>query len=245
MINVKAFHTITYGIYVVSSFDKSGKGSGFIANSVFQVTSDPPQIAIACNKNNYTAQIISESKVLSVSVLEKETDLSLIGNFGYKSGKDFDKFENFSYKKGELDVPILLDNTIAYFEAKVVDTFDVGSHYIFIGEIVGSDLILKDREALTYSYYRDSKKGKSPKNAPSYIKPQTEDEKSTKKMDDKPRIEKSIKKYECLVCGWVYDPNIGDPDSGIKPGTSFEDIPEDWVCPICGASKSDFEELSD
>lgn len=48
-------------------------------------------------------------------------------------------------------------------------------------------------------------------------------------------------KYVCTVCGYIYDPVEGDPDSGIMPGTSFEDIPEDWVCPLCGVPKSDFE----
>ena len=50
-----------------------------------------------------------------------------------------------------------------------------------------------------------------------------------------------MKKYECTVCGWVYDPEVGDPVGGIEPGTAFEDIPEDWVCPLCGATKDDFE----
>ncbi len=52
-------------------------------------------------------------------------------------------------------------------------------------------------------------------------------------------------KYECTVCGYIYDPEKGDPDSGIKPGTSFEDIPDDWVCPICGAGKEDFEKVKE
>ena len=52
-------------------------------------------------------------------------------------------------------------------------------------------------------------------------------------------------KYRCVVCGWVYDPEIGDPDGGIAPGTAFEDIPDDWVCPVCGVSKEDFELLED
>ena len=48
-------------------------------------------------------------------------------------------------------------------------------------------------------------------------------------------------KYRCTVCGWIYDPEIGDPDGGIAPGTPFEEIPDDWVCPMCGAAKVDFE----
>jgi len=51
---------------------------------------------------------------------------------------------------------------------------------------------------------------------------------------------RAMKKYVCTVCEWVYDPAVGDPDSGIAPGTAFEDIPEDWVCPLCGVGKEDF-----
>lgn len=53
-----------------------------------------------------------------------------------------------------------------------------------------------------------------------------------------------MKKYKCMVCGWIYDPAVGDPDSGIAAGTRFEDIPDDWVCPVCGVSKDMFEEIS-
>jgi len=49
-----------------------------------------------------------------------------------------------------------------------------------------------------------------------------------------------MKRYECIVCGYIYDPSAGDPDSGIEPGTAFEDIPSDWVCPLCGVGKEDF-----
>ncbi len=50
-------------------------------------------------------------------------------------------------------------------------------------------------------------------------------------------------KYVCNVCGYVYDPEVGDPDSGIAPGTAFEDIPQDWVCPLCGVGKDDFSAM--
>ena len=54
-----------------------------------------------------------------------------------------------------------------------------------------------------------------------------------------------MSKYECTVCGSVYDPELGDPEGGIAPGTPFEELPEDWVCPVCGAGKSEFEELAE
>ena len=55
-------------------------------------------------------------------------------------------------------------------------------------------------------------------------------------------ISTSMSKYVCNVCGYEYDPAVGDPDNGIAPGTSFEDLPADWVCPLCGVGKEDFSE---
>jgi len=80
------------------------------------------------------------------------------------------------------------------------------------------------------------KKGVAPKNAPTYI--------DKSKLPQKEEAESAGKKYECQVCGHVYDPAAGDPDGGIDPGTAFEDIPEDWICPVCGTRKSDFTEIS-
>ncbi len=51
-------------------------------------------------------------------------------------------------------------------------------------------------------------------------------------------------KYKCTVCGYIYEPEKGDPESGVNPGTPFEDLPDDWVCPVCGVGKDDFEEVS-
>jgi rubredoxin len=56
-------------------------------------------------------------------------------------------------------------------------------------------------------------------------------------------VSKKLKKYRCTVCGYVYDPDIGDPESNISPGTPFEKLPESWVCPVCGASKDQFEPI--
>lgn len=54
-----------------------------------------------------------------------------------------------------------------------------------------------------------------------------------------------MKKYQCIVCGYVYDPAVGDPDHGIDPGTAFEELPEDWTCPLCGVGKEEFEEVAE
>jgi rubredoxin len=94
--------------------------------------------------------------------------------------------------------------------------------------VVDAD-ILNGEEPMTYAYYHEVKRGTTPSSAPTYIR--TEAMQEVRKMD----------KYKCLICGYVYDPEIGDPDSGIKSGTSFEELPDSWVCPICGAAKDQFE----
>lgn len=222
---LRIFYKISYGLYIVSS-KADGKFNGQIANTVFQVTSAPPKIAVSINKENLTYKFIQNSKVFTVSILSKETPMNFIGHFGFKSGKEIDKFKDINYKVGETGVPIVLDNCIGYLEAEVVDQIDVGTHTVFIGKVVNAEII-KDIEPMTYDYYHKVKGGRAPKTAPTYIK----EEKEVKKMD----------KYVCTVCGYVYDPEIGDPDSGIKPGTPFEELPDNWTCPVCGASKDAFK----
>lgn len=228
--NIEAFFKLTYGLYVVSSASK-GKLNGYVSNTVFQVTAEPPQIAIACSKNNLTTDLIQQSQVFSVSVLEKDVNADVIGNFGYKSGKEIEKFSNANYISGKNGIPILLDNTIATFECEVVQQLDVGSHLLFIGKVTESELLKADADPLTYAWYREVRKGKAPKNAPTYIAPE--------KLIKPATTTASYENY-CTACGFVYNPEFGDPDSGIAPGTPFEEIPYSWVCPVCGAEKSDF-----
>jgi rubredoxin len=116
-------------------------------------------------------------------------------------------------------------------ECKLVQTFDVGTHFIFIGELLQSEVIDDMAEPLTYAYYRKVKKGFAPKNAPTYI----ERSKLTKKVKSVSSV-----RYKCPACGYIYDPATGDPDAGIKPGTAFADIPDTWACPLCGTAKAEF-----
>jgi len=224
--NLKALYKLGYGMYVVCS-KKGDRFNGQIANTVFQITSEPPIIAVSINKDNLTHEFIKESKVLTVSVISQDTPLSFIGHFGFKSGRDMDKLGGISYKIGETQAPVVTDNALAYLEARVIQEVDVGTHTIFIGELVDADVI-KEGEPMTYAYYHQVKRGTTPKAAPSYI-------------EEKKEAAPKMAKYKCTVCGYVYDPELGDPDGGIKPGTPFEEIPDAWVCPVCGAAKSAFE----
>ena len=228
--NTKALHKLSYGLYVVCS-RKGDRFNGQIANTVFQVTSEPPTIAVSINKQNFTHEFIMESKVFTASVISQDAPLSFIGHFGFKSGRDMDKFEGINYKLGETKAPIVIDHILAYVEARVVNQVDVGTHSIFIGELVGAD-VLREGEPMTYAYYHQVKRGTIPKTAPSYI-------------EEKKEVVPKMAKYECIVCGYIYDPELGDPDGGIKPGTPFEEIPDDWVCPVCGARKDQFEKVEE
>ncbi|GAH39450.1 unnamed protein product, partial [marine sediment metagenome] len=121
--------------------------------------------AVSINKNNLTHEFIGESKVLAVSILSRDTPLFFIGHFGFKSGRDINKFEGINYEINETQAPVLTDNTLAYLEARVTQQLDVGTHTIFIGELVGADVV-KEGEPMTYAYYHQVKRGTTPKRAP-------------------------------------------------------------------------------
>jgi flavin reductase (DIM6/NTAB) family NADH-FMN oxidoreductase RutF len=226
--DLKALIKIQYGMYVVSSI-RDGKPNGQIANTVFQVTSEPPRIAVSLSKQNLTHAYIAASNVFSVSVLAEETPFEFFGKFGFRSGATFDKFKDTRHKTGVTGTPIVLENAVACLEARVTGRLDVGTHTIFVGEVVAAE-VLSDAPPMTYEYYHRVKRGNAPKTAPTYD--------SGRQAASK---EKTMKKYRCLVCGYIYDPEKGDAAGGIQPGTPFESLPESWVCPVCGAPKSAFE----
>lgn len=222
-------HNISYGMFVVSSFrDKAFNGQ--IANTVFQITSEPATVAISINKKNLTHEYIGASSRFSLSILDQNTPLAFIGKFGFKSGRTEDKFGGVGHITLGSGCPVVLDNALCYVEAKVVKSLDCFTHTLFIGEMADSRM-LKNGRPMTYDYYHQEKRGTTPANAPTFIKSEAPGAKK----------EVPMQKYRCVVCNYIYDPAAGDPDGGIKPGTPFEKIPDTWVCPICGADKSQFE----
>lgn len=232
--DLKTLFKISYGLYVVTS-QVEGKINGQIANTIFQITAEPPTIAISINKLNLTHEQIKKSGVFAINILEKDTPLHFIGNFGFKSGRDINKFDGISFKAGLTGSPILLENSVGFVELKVTHQMEVNTHTIFVGEIINADL-LSNKEPMTYAYYHEVKRGTTPKNAATFQAPEIKKEEIKKE-------EKVMAKYRCTICSYEYDPIVGDPDSGILPGTAFEDIPDTWMCPICGATKDQFEKI--
>jgi len=225
MINFEALFKISYGLYIVSSGSKE-YGNGFISNTLFQVTSQPARFAACCSKDNHTAGIIKSSGIFSVSVLQSETASGTIGTFGFKSGKEINKLEGMEIRYGETGVPIILNDAIAFLECKVVETYDIGTHLMFIGELISADVLDDGKDPLTYLYYRKVKKGVAPKNAPTYI--------DKSKLEIKSDVQE-YDKHQCPACGYVYDEKNED--------VGFGDLPDDWVCPVCGLEKEDFIKL--
>ena len=165
--NLKALHKLRYGLYVVSS-RKDDRFNGLIANGITQVSAVPANFVVSINKENLTYEFIKTSKVLSIAVLSKEAPLDFIGRFGFKSGRDIDKFEGINYKVGKTGAPIVLDNTLAYVEAKVINEADLGTHTIFIAQMVDT-AISKEGEPMTYDYYTNVLRGPTSKRAPIYF----------------------------------------------------------------------------
>ncbi|MEO0249474.1 MAG: flavin reductase, partial [candidate division WOR-3 bacterium] len=209
-----ALQKCSYGMYVVCA-KKNGKFNGQIVNTVFQITSEPPTVSVSINKLNLTHEYIQAGKVFTVSVLREETPMTFIGHFGFRSGRDIDKLATVKYKIGVTGAPVVVENCLSYLECEVLGSMDVGTHTIFVGKIVAAE-VLAEGTPMTYEYYHKIKGGKSPKNAPTYVKEETQGGKPAEKADP------SRAKYSCSVCGYVYDPEQGDVSSGIKPGTPFE-----------------------
>lgn len=224
-----ALGSINYGIYIVSSL-KDGKYNGQIVNTVFQVSAEPPCVAVCLNKKNLTHEYLKASRVFSVAILEKETPMAYIGKFGFKSGREIDKFLDTKLSIGKTGSPVALDFALGYFECEVISETDAATHTIFLGKVVADEILADGKEALTYEYYRQVKKGKSPAAAPTYVK-------DDKIANNNKNISDDMAIYKCTVCGFEYDPAR---EQGNVP---FQKLPKDWVCPVCKVGKEKFEKV--
>ena len=163
--DMNTFHKLSYGVYVVSTWD-NGRPTGCTANSAMQITSSPATIAVSINHDNYTNKCIEETGKFAVSIIAEDSDPLIIGTFGFRSGKDVDKFENVKYEVKDY-LPVVTDSC-GYVVCQVINKMETATHTVFLGEVKGAELF-GDREAMTYNYYHKVIKGKSPKNAPTYI----------------------------------------------------------------------------
>lgn len=198
--DTKALFKIGYGLYVLTAQDE--KDNGCIINTVMQVTSNPLQVAIALNKKNYTNEMIQKTRKFNLSILSEKADFSIYEHFGYKSGRDTDKFATFcDVKRSPNGLLYITKGTNAYLSAYVQNEIDLGTHSLFIGQLVASENLNDDKSA-TYDYYQNNVK---------------------------PKPENTVKKgWRCKICGYIYE---------------GENLPADYICPICKHGAVDFEKL--
>ena len=207
--NADIFRDMSYGVYIVTTM-YGDRPTGCTANSVMQITSSPATVAASINHDNYTNSCIEKTGKFAFSILAEDSDPALIGGFGFRSGKDEDKFEGVDYEMAE-GVPVI-KNTCGYVVCRVIDKMETATHTVFLGEVIGGEVYEGTGDAMTYAYYHKVIKGKSPKNAPTYL-PDSEEKEAV-----------SNTKYVCSICGYVFE---------------GEELPADYQCPICkqGADK--------
>lgn len=206
----KVLRDLSYGLYAIGVKD-GNRDCGCIVNTVFQITSDGPHIAISMNKENYTNELILKNKKFSVSILSEETNPIVIQKLGFISGKDNDKWDGFAYEYYE-DLPVVKENANGYMVCEVENVVETSTHNVIIAKVINAKKDV-DAKAMTYVYYHEVIKGKAPKKAPTY------EEETIEKKDI----------WVCSVCGYVYD------------GNDFEAESEDYTCPICMVPKVMFD----
>lgn len=202
----KAMYKLSYGLFVLTARD-GAKDNGCIINTAIQAASEPNQLSICVNKANYTHDMIKRTGKFTVSVLSEQADFELFKHFGFQSGRDVDKFTNFTgCARGADGLYYITEGTNAYISVTVDKTVDLGSHTMFIGEITDM-AVLSDTPSTTYEYYQN------------HIKPKPQ---AVGKTDEGQTV------WRCRICGYEY---VG------------EEIPDDFICPICKHPASDFEKI--
>ena len=160
----QSLNALSYGLYVVTSSEGTQK-NGLIVNTAFQVSADPAKIAVCVCKNSFTHRIIEKSHVFNVMPLEQQTPMIFIGNFGFRTGRNYDKFAKVSCTEGTNGCPIVAEYTLSCIEARVEQTVDVGTHTLFIGAVTAGHVFNSSGIPLTYAYYHTVIKGKTPAGA--------------------------------------------------------------------------------
>ncbi len=198
--DLTALFNIGYGLYVVTSNDGS-RDNGLIVNTVSQVTSSPNRIAVCINKENYSHHVIKQTGKMNVNCLSTDAPFSVFENFGFRSGRNVDKFKGIDVLRSDNGLVFLPKYINSFMSLKVEDYVDLGTHGMFICSVTEARVI-SNLDTMTYTYYQAN------------VKP-------------KPQVE-GKKGYVCKICGYVYE---GD------------ELPEDFICPLCKHGAADFEPI--
>ena len=177
----KALYSLSYGVFMVGT--KSGdKKNGCITNTCMQVANNPTRVAIAVINTNYTCDLIKESGMFTLSMLDTSVSFDTIKHFGFQSGRNVDKLANLTLPEDDNGIPYMGWSACAMLSGKVLDSMDLGSHTLFIAEVTDAK-VLSDKPPLTYALYQSD------------VKPKPAEVSSDKK----------IVAWKCKICGYVYE----------------------------------------
>lgn len=219
MIDQTAFHSFSYGLYIIAS--KAGdKRAACVANTFQQVTSSPLQVSVTLNKDNATTRAVQEAGRFTASCLSQDATMELIGTFGFHCSDDLDKFAACEAGVDAAGMPYVAEQCVARFSARVVQTLDVGTHIMFVGEVEEAEKGCAG-DPMTYAYYHLVKGGKTPPKASSYLP----DEAAAPTPQGAAAPKHA---WRCTVCGHI---------------EYVDELPDDFVCPVCGVGKDMFERI--
>ena len=200
--DTKVTRNFSYGLFVLTARD-GDKDNGCIINTAIQAAGKPLRIAISVNKANYTHDMILKTGAFNISILTEKSQFATYQHFGFQSGRDTEKFESVTFRRSGNGIAYLTEEVNGFLSGKVVQTFDLGSHTLFIADVTDGAVLSKD-PSVTYAYYFAN------------IKP-------------KPGAETKEKKgWICTICGYIYE---------------GEELPADFICPLCKHPASDFRKL--
>lgn len=198
-----ALFKMTYGMFLLTA-KENGFDNGCIINTAVQVAENPIKITISVIKDTKTCDMILNTHKFNLSSITESADFDLFKRFGMQSGKDVDKFADFSdVSRSENGLFYLTENSNIYLSADVIEHIDLGSHILFIAELTDA-VKLREEPSCSYSYYHSD------------IKPKP---KTTQK-----------KQWVCTICGYVYE---------------GEEVPDDYLCPLCKHGKEYFEPIKE
>ena len=254
-INTKAFRSLSYGVYIISA-SNGNKKAGCVVNTFQQLTSAPARVSVTINKENATTGVVLESGRFEANVLAESAPMELIGLFGFQSSNDVDKFAETTHALDAAGVPYLNEHVVAHFGARVIETVDVGSHYLVVGEVEEAE-VLSSEAPMTYAYYHQVKGGKTPPKASSYepeeaagdaAAPADATSTTAPAADSAPAEAASTATAEateaapadaapsdvrygwrCTFCGYVEE--------------GYDELPEGYKCPICGKGRDIFNRV--
>ncbi len=190
MIDNKAMYKISYGLYMLTTTD-GVKQNGCIINTAQMFTDNPKRITLFVNKANYSNELMKKTGIFNLSILTESAPFELFKQFGFVSGRDVDKFADGEYPVGENGLKYLPEHANAVLSGKVVDSYDYGTHTLFVAEVTEGK-VLNAEKSVTYEYYQQNIKAK-------------------------PQVEASSagEKWVCKVCGYVHEGAL--PDDFVCP----------------------------